>query len=465
MATSIAEQLAKSERSVLIAPAGCGKTYAIAEAVKHEPDGRQLILTHTHAGVHALRERMRKNGVPNRKYDIDTIAGWALKFAASYPMTSKISNPEPMNSDWKNVYESATRLVSDRSYGSLVANSYAGIYVDEYQDCTNTQHALILSLAKWAKCRILGDPLQGIFDFMPDDPMVDWDNDIFPHFEKLPELTDPWRWKNTNPKLGEWLLEVRRTLLDGSPIDFKAEYIPCQCKDSSDYSGKISVCQRYLKTRERVVVIGERPNSCHSFARTLGGKYESMEEIYSADLLSWTDKIEKASGRDRALAVLDFAKKCLTGMSELNTVAKYVDQNNVEKLSAYTKYPKIASALAQVMLDADLARVIDAMDSFRSELPSSSVFRWELWHEMRRSIALYSSGQHPSLCQAAWQLRNRTSQIGRRVNHRTVSRTLLIKGLEFDHAIVLNANALGPKDLYVAMTRGARSLTVFTSQK
>lgn len=461
MATSIAEQLAKSERSVLIAPAGCGKTYTIAEAVKHEPDGRQLILTHTHAGVHALRERMRKNGVPSRKYHIDTIAGWALKLAASYPTTSKIGNPEPMNSDWKDVYESATRLVSDHSYGVLVKNSYSGIYIDEYQDCTATQHALVLSLAEWTKCRVLGDPLQGIFDFTPDDPMVNWDTDIIPNFEKLPELTDPWRWKNTNPELGKWLLQVRDSLLDEQPIDFTIKGIPCQRGDSTDYGAKRQICYTHLRNKDRVVVIGEQSNVCHSFARGLGGKFESMEEVYSTDLLNWADKIENVSGQDRALAVLNFAKKCLTGMTELNTVINYVNQNKVDKLLAYKKYPQIGNALAQVMLDADLARVIDAMDSFRSELPGSSVFRSELWYEMRRSIILYGSGQYSSLYQAAWQLRNRTSQIGRRINHKMVSRTLLVKGLEFDHAVILNANVLGPKDLYVAMTRGSKSLTVF----
>jgi hypothetical protein len=41
-----------------------------------------------------------------------------------------------------------------------------------------------------------------------------------------------------------------------------------------------------------------------------------------------------------------------------------------------------------------------------------------------------------------------------------VGTTLLVKGLEFDHAVVLDADALDAKNLYVALTRGARSLTV-----
>ncbi|AZE79501.1 hypothetical protein C4J99_3723 [Pseudomonas synxantha] len=37
----------------------------------------------------------------------------------------------------------------------------------------------------------------------------------------------------------------------------------------------------------------------------------------------------------------------------------------------------------------------------------------------------------------------------------------MVKGLEYDHAVILNADALDAKDLYVAMTRGQnRSLSL-----
>ena len=41
-----------------------------------------------------------------------------------------------------------------------------------------------------------------------------------------------------------------------------------------------------------------------------------------------------------------------------------------------------------------------------------------------------------------------------------VGTTLLVKGLEFHHAVVLDADAYDAKNLYVALTRGAKSLTV-----
>jgi hypothetical protein len=44
-----------------------------------------------------------------------------------------------------------------------------------------------------------------------------------------------------------------------------------------------------------------------------------------------------------------------------------------------------------------------------------------------------------------------------------IGTTLLVKGLEFDHAIVLDADSLSRKELYVAITRGANSLTIISS--
>ncbi|WP_197706421.1 hypothetical protein [Magnetospirillum sp. 15-1] len=47
-----------------------------------------------------------------------------------------------------------------------------------------------------------------------------------------------------------------------------------------------------------------------------------------------------------------------------------------------------------------------------------------------------------------------------RVPKRAVGSTLLLKGLEADVVVVLNAHTLNAKNLYVAMTRGSRLLTV-----
>src|SRR5712664_1999310 len=81
-------QLASALRlGSIVAAAGCGKTEQIANAT-HLSGGRRLILTHTHAGVDVLRQRLRKLNVPRSKFRLDTIAGWCLRYAASFPARS-----------------------------------------------------------------------------------------------------------------------------------------------------------------------------------------------------------------------------------------------------------------------------------------------------------------------------------------------------------------------------------------
>ena len=50
MPNDSAKNFAGCDRGLVVAPAGCGKTHLIAEAVGHAK-GKQLVLTHTHAGV------------------------------------------------------------------------------------------------------------------------------------------------------------------------------------------------------------------------------------------------------------------------------------------------------------------------------------------------------------------------------------------------------------------------------
>jgi len=97
------------------------------------------------------------------------------------------------------------------------------------------------------------------------------------------------------------------------------------------------------------------------------------------------------------------------------------------------------------------------------ECPDRKMCRQELWGEMRRALAS-SAETLMTLRESAWTVRNRTRIAGRRLPVRTVSRTLLIKGLEFDHATVLEADLLNTKNLYVALTRAKCSLTVWSRQ-
>src|SRR5712691_5062797 len=102
------EQLASAQRGYVSSPAGCGKTHLIAEAVSLHNTGRELILTHTHAGVDALRRKLRRKSASSAAYHIDSIAAWALGFARAFPKTAGYqAPPDPKNADWEQIYRAA----------------------------------------------------------------------------------------------------------------------------------------------------------------------------------------------------------------------------------------------------------------------------------------------------------------------------------------------------------------------
>ena len=61
---------------------------------------------------------------------------------------------------------------------------------------------------------------------------------------------------------------------------------------------------------------------------------------------------------------------------------------------------------------------------------------------------------------AAIRMREQNRLIGRPLPKRAVGSTLLLKGLEAEVAVVLNADDLNARNLYVAMTRGSKALVV-----
>ena len=210
---------ANLRRGCVVAAAGCGKTEQIVIATSSS-DARRLILTHTHSGVHAITTRLKKCKVPTPKYHVDTIAGWCLRASTSFPQRSGLDTSIRLSGvDWNDVYRATVRLMQSGAVSSVLHASYCGVFVDEYQDCSREQHAVIRLLADELPCCVFGDPLQGIFDFGDQDP-VDWESDVYPTFPMEAELKVPWRWKNAgNEPLSDWLSQIRKGIEDGAPVD------------------------------------------------------------------------------------------------------------------------------------------------------------------------------------------------------------------------------------------------------
>lgn len=460
-----AELLARADRSSVVAPAGCGKTELIVRAVEATASGRALVLTHTHAGVRALRERLARRGVRRERAQVDTIAGWCLRMATAYPNGSGLVTPEPVRGQWDAVYDGAAALLGIRAIRRVVQASYSSIFVDEYQDCNDRQHQVIIALANLLPCRVLGDPLQGIFAFAG--RTLSWNRDVAPQFPLLFELDEPWRWKGRNEALGRWLLTARDVLASGEALDLADA--PVHWVERSDHAQRTEAI-RAMRLTGSTVAIRKWPDDSHAFARSVGGLYASMEEMDCSALLAMAEDLDRLRGCARAKRVLDFATECLTKVSSsLAPIDTALSKGELPSPARYRTHAAIAAALVRVAQTVEFCAVRDAMVALEAT-PGAKPFRRELWGELGRAIDEFGRGEHPTLRAAAWAARNRARWGGRRLDQRLVSRTLLIKGLEFDNALVLNAEEFenpkhpgeGAKNFYVAMTRAARVLVVLS---
>jgi len=172
MSDEVYRAIAEAASGFVESPAGCGKTEAIVRTVGTYCSGRQLILTHTHAGIDALRQRFREHNIPSGKFHIDTIAGWSWGWVRRYPNNAGYHSSTEI-AVWNEVYAAMSILLQKNFVRKGILNSYAGVIIDEYQDCTVSMHRVIADLKLLLPCRVLGDDLQGIFGIV-DEPLIGW---------------------------------------------------------------------------------------------------------------------------------------------------------------------------------------------------------------------------------------------------------------------------------------------------
>ena len=210
------------EQGLVIAPAGCGKTQLIANALRaHDSEKSILVLTHTNSGVAALRGRLKRAGVSPALYRVTTVDAFAIRMISTFPLRAghDLDIIEGTRPNYPAIRDAASTLLEAGHINDILAANYARLLVDEYQDCSVRQHAIVLHASATLPTCVVGDPIQAIFGF-GDDPLADWDEDVCKSFPLVGELTRPWRWINAGAEdLGKWLLEVRKKLLAGEPID------------------------------------------------------------------------------------------------------------------------------------------------------------------------------------------------------------------------------------------------------
>lgn len=444
-------------------PAGSGKTQllAVAVAVATSEGKRSLILTHTNAGVDALRKRLKKFGVPAKSYHIDTITSWAFTLVRAYGKIARLEVPEiPDWSDSKKYIEAAMNVARAASVRAVHESSFDYFFVDEYQDCSMCQHDLLVAIADCVpRTVILGDRLQGIFGFNGE-TLVDWDTAVFSRFPKYEVECLPHRWSKSNPALGQWLLDLRPGLSDGVEFDFSSVDVPGFKWVCSSPSAVCIEAHRIAALDEPVVLLDKWSSDIAGHASRLGGSYSVMEELQGKFMINMLNTLPPDGEVGLALWLANFSKSCAIGLAGLDrTVLAAVEAGRSVGHYKRSGLGMVLSGLDDLIDTPSYLKLVDVASTIRYA-GGVRIYRWEAWRDTFDAIEnSIQSGRSP--IEELTMVRDRLRRVGRRPQTRIASRTLLVKGLEYDHVIVADMTKMrDPRNLYVALTRARKSITL-----
>lgn len=498
------------KRAFVVAPAGYGKTYTIAKCLEFTR-GRQLILTHTHAGISSIKEKLKNLEIPSSSYSVETISSFAQKYVMAFYANNTIPDQED-DSYHPFIIKQATEIIKTLPVSDILKASYAGMFIDEYQDCTNSQHNLVMILSGLIPTRILGDHLQAIFDFNED--LNDFPNSLIKNnFKRFPDLETPHRW-SSSPKsilLGNELKKIRSNLENQLAIDltpYQISYddngrtIPPQDNKGIFFlkaspEDKIKSESNYKKTLNKIVYNTENKQTLNSllvimptYEEVLDGKKilrggigerKKISQLYQPLLLieaiddksfySLAKKIDSLIG-DISNARKPYAKVLgllirIFKKTDFKDWLTKKDDGDYSFTNKRDDFEKIKSAKIKKTFDdfvlnpsagsfyIIVTSVLELL-KLKSSRPGvlSSVLK-ALEESRVDNIPLYEAMKNH---------RNLIRRSGRKVNGKCIGNTLLTKGLEFDTVVILDAHQFDcPKHLYVALTRCCKSLVIFSN--
>lgn len=482
------KEFIECNRGILIAPAGHGKTTAIADCLLQCPENScMLILTHTHAGIASLRTKFHKKNVPSNRYQLETITGFAQRYVLSFLGSSVLPDEDETNY-FSAAVEKCCVLMRSKVVQTILGISYNGVFVDEYQDCTIDQHNMIMSLAQNLPLHLLGDPLQGIFSF-EQKPLVDIDKDL-ESFRRFDLLDYPWRWDKSNPALGKFILDLRHRLENGETIELR-----------SNPSIRFYVNTGFKNEDEKIKCLGQiiLNHECNSLLIICPSyRYKDrFGKIRIKGNLSDRIKIKQKADYKRKFIILDaidsseyyknsknidkYLEKCRTSnrINKINwlfdilvdlqlsktELRKWIDRDKntfkhrtKENLAASEKLIELFDKFAS---SKDLSSLKDVI-GLASHLPKMKRYHSYMLHTISKCFDIAQTN-NISMFQAMKLFKTRIRHQGRTVEGECIGTTLLTKGLEFDTVIIWNADKFeDAKNFYVAISRACRKLFIIT---
>ena len=468
-------------RALLIAPAGHGKTHALADCVKveHERGNYPLILTHTHAGIASIKEKMRQEGIPAEYAHVETILGFAQRYVLAYVSHTQL----PAADDgmyFPTILQKAVGLLAHSVIQSVITASYDSVYVDEYQDCTREQNQFVQLLADILPMHLMGDELQGIFDF---DQLVSFDADLSGYM-RFDFLITPWRWRKVGncAALGDMILEVRHLMESGTDVDLK-NYV---C-DSFQYSllppgmDEVAFHQAVgrliskIQSRSVLILVPNIAEDGHPIS--IGERAKILSQIDYRRSFTLLDAIDDRSYYSCAKEIDTFVTSFLRIRNPYKHLCAILHALTFNKTD-YSPWVNEHRIVTRTGENRGRSEQLMRLYETYSDSPSYAnlysligFFAKEIKCKMKRPMLCRSvlkalrNAEGTSAYSQMVQQKNKLRQTGRKVEGLCMGTTLLTKGLEFDDVIIFDAQLFDKKNFYVAISRACKHLVIFTRRQ
>lgn len=480
---------------VIEAPAGCGKTFQGASYARETAGrlgmGRLLVLTHTHGACGVFAERTSGLG---SKVEIKTIHSLIAQIASAY--RTPLGLPSNLTTwAWQNegagFNEMASKvakfLVRHPMIGSALADRYPVVICDEYQDCSEDQHTVVMALLKGgAKVRIFGDPLQWIFGGGRKGAEAQ-------HLERWNALKKagafdvldfPHRWQDGTPALGRWVLSARDALKGGRRIALSA---PCAGLTIVRANNELDPRLGYRLSKadrgpldqavrsDKFMVLAAQNSRIKDLSAFWGRRHQVWEGHTRSDLAALVHAMGENVGDAGKLAgaLIAFAGSIgvrFTPSSHGNRLLKEVADGCVKRTSG--KPANIQAMARELVTDPSHRGVARALQTFRDlvRAKADGFDDVSLDHtsELNDAIRL---GEFDCPHDGYAEIVRRRSLARPKPPLRTLSTIHKAKGLECERAIVVSLDADQFSDsyysrcrLYVALSRASTALTLVVSR-
>jgi hypothetical protein len=221
---------------------------------------------------------------------------------------------------------------------------------------------------------------------------------------------------------------------------------------------------------ESVLIITDWAPTARAIAGNLNGTFTVMEEIAGKFMADNLEKLAATTPDKYALWLFELTKACHCGHGVLDTgtlrrryasgriAGDLLDSGPGNRAGAE---PAIGS-FDSVVSEPTLSNLAAGMDVIPTS-PALRLHSHEAWYDIQTSLrGAVAQGDDPSLLLAELaKAREVLRYAGRRERRRVISRTLLVKGLEYDHVVIADVSKHAQvHDMYVALSRARKTLSI-----